>query len=889
MRNPLLRYTKKTVAALVSVAIASAPIAPAFAANHPNSHIEQVSVVNLVANVDWDYDADAPDQVGTPKAGTLPTKLTKDYITAIMREFARTQFIMTEGRHRIGKIYIYKNGRFGENVDFQLINKDGRSNASAASWAQNAGTSTNFLSGGGRARDLFQVGRVIAHENGHYMYGLYDEYREAGKAFDATQPSSPADQDFAKATLMNNQNKFTRLSLPSDYLSGNPNDQNQTAQARTYATDQKSLTGGSAWEVLARDPSLDPNPSTRTRRILFDAFKGMSVPQTESNLTKYVKVLCNGRESNVYAEFDCGDPAPSETYTRVQLAPEIDRVSTFAAFTNLLWQAAGGSLTQDATDGAAGSAFANFKVIWADSPAVPPGGGAARTALSRTVLMLDTSLTVENIGLAVTAAQAIVNNATESEFIGLALSSGSSAPLMPLTQTNSGGKAALLAALTAYVPTVKPLDLKSAYNAVLPALQNGAIDGDANNVTLITYPGTAVQASLAETARTNRIPINAVTLQSFFTETNRALIAQSGGHDAAGQIPIESLSQMSGGHPVTGRTVADAAAKAAMMEHQAKGENMALVVSESARFVRAESRLTSFSLNANDRGVVNTTWYFDPHDAGKLSFGLISPSGRTITNVAAGSDPAGGHVTIKIDNTSGDQVGKWTATVQANAATDGEVDLDVISPTKLNLQVQISGQDRDLAPIITAIFAGEKPVSHANVTAQVLDAKTGAIIKNSLVLLDDGTGLDQRANDGTYTLDLAKLLPAGDYIIKVSATTTDASMFEDGNLIFASAPRQECVEGGNCDAALSTGGSAVPVGAGLSRIAFAELALSNDSIGVIPGDSVVSSNGSFGGGCTVASNGKADTGLLLLIGVAVAGLVLRRRRAGNNSPKNDIQ
>ena len=238
MTNFVLQYSKKTLAVLVSVAIASAPIAPAFAANHPNSNIEQVNIVNLVANVDWDYDADAPDQAGAPKPGTSPTKLTKDYITVILREFARTQFLMTEGRHRIGKIYVYKNARFGDNVDFRLINKEGRSNASPASWVQNAGTSTNFLSSGNKAEDSFQIGRVIAHENGHYMYGLFDEYREAGRAFDATRPSSPADQDFAKATIMNNHTKFTRLSLPSDYIAGNPNDQNQTAQARMHATDQ---------------------------------------------------------------------------------------------------------------------------------------------------------------------------------------------------------------------------------------------------------------------------------------------------------------------------------------------------------------------------------------------------------------------------------------------------------------------------------------------------------------------------------------------------------------------------------------------------------------------------------------------------------------------------
>lgn len=253
----------------VLCAVALGLIAPGFtssiAAVNTLSSVVGVNTLDMVVNVDFDFDT----PVG--QAGDENTLVGKAWLTEVLRVTAQTMFTMTEGKHRLGTVYVYKNKAFGNNVDVQIINLAGRSSAHVAGWQKRNRSSRNFMAfGNGQARTTQQVGTVIAHEMGHYVYGLYDEYVERGRAFNPDQPQSPSSRDTAKDTLMNNQNRFGSLSTPADYADA---DGRETGQFRYYAVDGSR---GSAWDVLTRPVSEDPEAARRNSRTVFEAFAGVN-------------------------------------------------------------------------------------------------------------------------------------------------------------------------------------------------------------------------------------------------------------------------------------------------------------------------------------------------------------------------------------------------------------------------------------------------------------------------------------------------------------------------------------------------------------------------------------------------------------------------------------
>ena len=79
----------------------------------------KVDVIDLVMSIDWDIDA--------PPAGR-----DKAFIEGIVNQTAKSYYTMTEGKHLIGKVYVYKNSQFMDNTDIQYLLKDGRANAHVA-------------------------------------------------------------------------------------------------------------------------------------------------------------------------------------------------------------------------------------------------------------------------------------------------------------------------------------------------------------------------------------------------------------------------------------------------------------------------------------------------------------------------------------------------------------------------------------------------------------------------------------------------------------------------------------------------------------------------------------------------------------------------------------
>lgn len=257
------RFAFRAVALAALLATAAPLHLTAVAANHPLAGVADVNTLDYVVNVDWDFD-NPPTQLANPSQ-----VLDRNYITSVMRQVAQSKFTMTEGRHRVGTVYVYKNALFGNNVDIRMLNTSGRSAANVAGWGARNATSFNHVTMGSTPETIQGLGQVITHELGHYTYGLFDEYREEGKALDPQDPGSPSGVDTPKDSLMHDQYRFASLTLPSDYADPATR---QTAQARAMGN---GSTGLSAWEMLTRTPDQDPAAARSLGRTFFEAFRGI--------------------------------------------------------------------------------------------------------------------------------------------------------------------------------------------------------------------------------------------------------------------------------------------------------------------------------------------------------------------------------------------------------------------------------------------------------------------------------------------------------------------------------------------------------------------------------------------------------------------------------------
>lgn len=230
------------------------------AAQHQLTRIDydpakNVNVIDLVMSIDWDFD--------NPPAGR-----DKSFLDGIVKQASQSLFTMTEGRQMLGKVYVYKNSQFMDNTDIQYKLADGRANANVAGVSNCKACRILMFAGTNETVDAH--GKTVAHEFGHYILGLFDEYREEGGK--STDASSPQDGDTPRNSIMNDHLSFTNLSTSSDYQDPATS---KTAQFRSY--------GKSAWDMLVSDPANDPNGGIG--RTWFEPFKKISAP-TGATLSK---------------------------------------------------------------------------------------------------------------------------------------------------------------------------------------------------------------------------------------------------------------------------------------------------------------------------------------------------------------------------------------------------------------------------------------------------------------------------------------------------------------------------------------------------------------------------------------------------------------------------
>ena len=212
-----------------------------------------------------------------------PTQSDKDgKLKTAFEQFARDVFMMSEGKNKIRKLYVFTNSAQMGNADIRFLDEGGRSNATI-NGIFNSGkrilTYTGFSNGNSRTGAY--IGHTIAHEFGHYVYGVFDEYK--GDKATAKSPSRPLSGDTPRDTIMCSHGKYQWLSISSDY---EDEEERSTAQWRIYKS--------SAWDTLVRDPKNDKinekyklsNPRER-----YKEFENMIVPKELSKPS-------NGWDSN---------------------------------------------------------------------------------------------------------------------------------------------------------------------------------------------------------------------------------------------------------------------------------------------------------------------------------------------------------------------------------------------------------------------------------------------------------------------------------------------------------------------------------------------------------------------------------------------------------------
>ncbi|WP_333691973.1 choice-of-anchor X domain-containing protein, partial [Chloroflexus sp.] len=173
----------------------------------------------------------------------------------MIRYFADAVFEMSNGAHTLGTVTFYLNGAWHDKADIVWVKESCHPNAHVSGYGIpglriemcDQFSSVNYL------QRIEDGGYTLAHEFGHYFYGLYDEY--AGKdVCNSKNPWLPCKDDTAVVhSIMNSQWKATNGNYKWLNFSVAQNNTRNTAQHRMYEA--------SGWETLARPPERDPRHS----------------------------------------------------------------------------------------------------------------------------------------------------------------------------------------------------------------------------------------------------------------------------------------------------------------------------------------------------------------------------------------------------------------------------------------------------------------------------------------------------------------------------------------------------------------------------------------------------------------------------------------------------
>jgi hypothetical protein len=189
----------------------------------------------------------------------VPTSADRAPYEDILRHFADAIYEMTNGAHLVRNVTIYQNGARANRVDVVW---------SPQEWPCAYPSGYDMMGYSVYMGDIFNFtdftvdtrcgGYVLAHEWGHYYYGVYDEYSSGpSNPCDSGDLSCPRTDDIPVENSVMNDNwracrdgdfNWLNFSIPK-------NQTRQNAQYRVY--------NASAWETLIRPTSQDPRQAAR--------------------------------------------------------------------------------------------------------------------------------------------------------------------------------------------------------------------------------------------------------------------------------------------------------------------------------------------------------------------------------------------------------------------------------------------------------------------------------------------------------------------------------------------------------------------------------------------------------------------------------------------------
>ena len=729
------------------------------AAEHQLSKIHydaarNVNVLDMVVSIDWDVDA--------PPAGR-----DKAFLEGIIRQSSQSLFTMTEGKQMLGTVYVYKNSQFMGNTDVQYLLKDGRANAHPAGFT--ACKVCRVQQFAGAKKTPSEHGKTMAHEFGHYILGLYDEYREAKST--STRPSSPQSADTPRDSIMQNQLLFSHLSTADDY-----------ADPANRKTAQFRVAGKSAWEVLTSNPAADLTPSYR---IQYQPFKNMAAP-TKATLTKPTTGWENDLKIVYMGSADAVASRNAVT-TAVRGPINVIVIDTTMGADTLKAQINAAAQMIDASGDS--NRIAVYAHPFTSTPIVPI------TALSSAEKRASVKQAIAKIAADTTTDEKTIGDRI---FDWAETQLPSFFPAGVTTQQNipgwnyrvyATGKAVGVSGghLFAYDgANLIPLgavggwlaqtrgNLSASLQKALDAVKAVRTAADTPSVSLFTSANQTVDNGVVEAFKTASVAINPVVLKTADAPTAPRLRST-----VSGQTSMYGAAKDTFGTFKEASKLADLPKVAGKAANAAEGDEIQ-VVNESG--VEKLTSTTPHTVQSVVTAGMDTTILFyafmEDGDADKVQFSLTAPNGTVITptNLPSGisysADVDEGSLTYTVSASYAGFSGTWKSTTATSAAagTQGAVvqAVDVASPL---------GAGWDMVnDVLIVEVSGPVAVTGATVVADIASLETGEIVRSGLVLLDDGSGADFQAGDGTYAISLADL-PAGEYEIQIHISNNGTAVY----------------------------------------------------------------------------------------------------------------
>lgn len=249
--------------------------APALAVTAKGSATPDNRLIDVVISL---WNSPAGDNNGNTQGN--PGSEEQDNIEKIIQHFANGVYEMTEGGHRLRNVRIYRNNSRPD-ADVMWVEMEHPHVPAGGGVLMPNGhivTCDTFTNGKNMGGGIYQnknmladeegAGYTLAHEWGHYFYGVYDEYTDA-RVGRGNPPGRAVDRAIMNSQWHAENGQYDWLNLSVRWRGGTQSTSFGRSED-TKQTVQHDVFGESAWETVARRPG--PLESSRWAYVLRNPF-----------------------------------------------------------------------------------------------------------------------------------------------------------------------------------------------------------------------------------------------------------------------------------------------------------------------------------------------------------------------------------------------------------------------------------------------------------------------------------------------------------------------------------------------------------------------------------------------------------------------------------------